>query len=75
MCGIGKSRAKRRLKVKIDTELFECAKFLDKFYIIARYPNGWVDGFPGELITHKEARNAKSCAEKIIQFCEGILAG
>jgi len=61
-------------KIEIREELFEDAKFLDKFYISARYPNGWVDGFPGELITAKEADNARHCAEEIIRFCESFLA-
>ncbi|MBU1128129.1 MAG: HEPN domain-containing protein [Candidatus Omnitrophica bacterium] len=63
-----------REKLEIDQDLLESAKLLDRFYISARYPNGWVEGFPGELITRKEAESAGSCAEKIIRFCEGILA-
>ena len=59
---------------KIDNELFNNAKQLDRFYIPARYPNGWSEGFPGEFITQEDAVNARNCAEKILRFCEGILA-
>lgn len=61
-------------KLEIDSELLEYAKLLDKFYISARYPNGWVEGFPGEMITQKEAEDARCCSEKIMRFCEDILA-
>lgn len=62
-------------KVPVSAELFDSARLLDKFYIPARYPNGWSEGFPGEYITKKDAEDAVSGSEKILRFCEGILAG
>lgn len=61
-------------KIKVEENLFDSAKGLDKFYIPARYPNGWSSGFPGEYITEKDAKNAISDSEKILRFCKGILA-
>lgn len=61
-------------KISVDSQLLEFGKTLDGFYISARYPNGWVEGFPGELITQKEAQDARNCAEEIIRFCETFLA-
>ena len=62
-------------KVDVPEEAFESAKGLDRFYIPARYPNGWSSGFPGEYITKKDAKNAISNSQKILRFCKSILAG
>ena len=62
-------------KVDVPEEAFENAKGLDRFYIPARYPNGWSSGFPGEYITKKDAKNAISNSQKILRFCKSILAG
>lgn len=61
-------------KIDIPLELRENARHLDKFYIPARYPNGWVSGTPSDYISREDAQNAVSNSEKIIQFCQGILA-
>lgn len=62
-------------KVDVPEEVFESAKGLDRFYIPARYPNGWSSGFPGEYITKKDAKDAISNSKKILRFCKSILAG
>ncbi|MFH1771809.1 MAG: HEPN domain-containing protein [Candidatus Omnitrophota bacterium] len=64
------------LKEKLDVPdgLFQSAIGLDKFYIPARYPNGWAAGFPAEYITRKDAENAISDSKKILRFCKDILA-
>ncbi len=64
------------LKEKLDVpkELFKSATSLDRFYIPARYPNGWAAGFPAEYITRKDAKDAISDSEKILRFCKDILA-
>jgi HEPN domain-containing protein len=61
-------------KITVPGDLIDKARHLDKFYIPARYPNGWVSGIPAEYITEEDAQNAISNSEKIIQFCESILA-
>ncbi len=49
--------------------LIEGAKILDKYYIPARYPNGFDSGAPMEYFTEKEAKEAIEYADKIIRFC------
>jgi hypothetical protein len=44
----------------------EGAKILDKYYIPARYPNGFDTGAPMEYFTEKEAKEAVEYADKII---------
>ncbi|ACX51666.1 HEPN domain protein [Ammonifex degensii KC4] len=61
-------------KVKVGEEILDCARTLDKFYVPARYPNGFAAGSPFEYFTEKEAENALFCAGRIVEFCEGILA-
>lgn len=61
-------------KVTIPGELIDKAKHLDRFYIPARYPNGWASGIPGDYITQEDAQNGISDSQRIIQFCKNILA-
>jgi HEPN domain-containing protein len=51
------------------------ALFLDKFYILARYPNGWGEGTPADFIKEDDAAKAIDCSEKIVRFCEGFFSG
>ena len=60
-------------KIAIPEQLINKAKKLDRFYIPARYPNGWVSGTPAEYITREDAQDAISNSEKILQFCEDFL--
>jgi HEPN domain-containing protein len=50
------------------------ARVLDRFYIPARYPNGWAEGIPADYISEEDACNALSHSEKIIRFCDSLLA-
>ena len=50
------------------------ALFLDKFYIPARYPNGWGEGTPADFITEEDAEDAIDYSEKIVRFCEGFFS-
>ena len=60
-----------KLSNEFDTEpLMEGAKILDKYYIPARYPNGFDIGAPMDYFTEKEAKEAIYYADKIIRFCE-----
>lgn len=60
-------------KLNVTDDLIDMAKHLDKFYIPARYPNGWASGIPAEYINKEDAQNAISNSEKILQFCESLL--
>ena len=64
-----------REKIPFSDEIMNCAKCVDKFYIPSRYPNGWASGAPSDYISREDAENAIGHSEKIIQFCNGILAG
>lgn len=61
-------------KLEVPEALFDQGRRIDKFYIPARYPNGWATGSPSEYITKEDAENAISDSEEILQFCEGLLA-
>jgi HEPN domain-containing protein len=53
----------------IPPELIEKAKILDKYYIPARYPNGFESGAPVDFFTRTEAGQAIDDAAEIIEFC------
>ena len=61
------------LNIDVDEEVSEGTKFLDKYYIISKYPNGWISGTPHDFITKKEAEDTILHSGKIIRFCESIL--
>ena len=56
-------------------ELVDAAEELDRHYIPARYPNSHPEGAPFEHYRKGEADRAAANAEKLIVFCEGLLAG
>ena len=58
----------------VSNELIDIGKLLDKYYIIARYPNGFASGAPKDYFSEKEAENAISGAREIIRFCQDHLA-
>jgi HEPN domain-containing protein len=47
---------------------------LDKAYIPTRYPNAHPSGSPRTRYTRDEARRLLSHAERVLGFCEGLLA-
>lgn len=61
-------------KAAVTEELFDCARVLDRFYIPARYPNGFESGSPFEYFTKKDAEYAIFCGRRIVEFCTGLLA-
>jgi HEPN domain-containing protein len=61
-------------KVSVPGEILACAQDLDKFYIPARYPNGWATGAPTEYIKREDAEHALIDSKQIIEFCKGFLA-
>jgi HEPN domain-containing protein len=58
----------------IPDELRRASKLLDKYYIIARYPNGFASGSPKDYFSENEARDAISSARQIIRFSKDHLA-
>ena len=59
----------------VSEELIDAALELDKAYIPARYPNAHASGSPRMRYTKTEAERLVAHAEKILQFCKGILSG
>lgn len=56
-------------EVKLSAALVDCARILDKHYILTRYPNGFASGAPTDFYTAREAHDAIACAEAILEFC------
>ena len=56
-------------------QLVDVAKALDKHYIPTRYPNSHPQGAPFEYYTRSEAECALTNSARVIDFCEGVLAG
>lgn len=54
--------------------LMDGALELDKAYIPTRYPNALPAGSPKDRYTKTEAERLTNYAEKIIEFCEGLLS-
>jgi len=50
--------------------LLLAARRLDRHYILARYPNGFPAGLPGEYYTVDDAREAITDARAIVEFCQ-----
>ncbi len=60
--------------VKPPERLIDAGKLLDKYYIIARYPNGFASGSPKDYFNEREANDAISAAREIIRFSQDHLA-
>ncbi len=61
-------------KISVPDDVLNCARALDRYYIPARYPNGFDSGSPFEYFTEEDARNAILYCRRVIEFCEGVLA-
>lgn len=61
-------------RVPVPEELKEGALELDKAYILARYPNAHPSGSPRRRYTRREAERLIDHAERILRFCENLLA-
>lgn len=62
-------------RIAFPVDLMDGARRLDRYYIPARYPNGWVSGVAGDYLTEEDAVSAISDSEKIVRFCADLLAG
>lgn len=56
-------------------ELMKGARSLDRWYVQARYPDGFPQGKPGDYVDQEDAEDAIGGAGRIIQYCAGLLAG
>jgi HEPN domain-containing protein len=57
-------------KFKVEDELINAAKNLDKHYVTSRYPNGFASGAPEDYYIANDAKEAVKNAEKIFQYCK-----
>ncbi|WP_301664590.1 HEPN domain-containing protein [Methanoculleus frigidifontis] len=58
----------------VPQNLFGIARSLDRSYVPARYPDGFPRGKPADYFGREDADDAVGGAERIIQFCDGLLA-
>ena len=58
----------------VTDETMEGAYELDKAYIPARYPNAHPSGSPRQRFTHDEAARLVKHAQRIVDFCAGLLS-
>jgi HEPN domain-containing protein len=65
------------LKERIDVPqaIVEAGRNLDRFYIPTRYPNSFDSGVPSDYFTEEDAEHAIGDSQRIIRFCESVLAG
>ena len=49
--------------------VLDAARQLDKVYLTARYPNGFVSGTPSDYFTEKDSREHIGHGRIILQFC------
>ncbi len=52
----------------VPTDLLKVARNLDRWYIQARYPDGFPQGKPGDYVDREDAEDAISGAGRILQF-------
>jgi HEPN domain-containing protein len=61
-------------RVSVTPQLLDAGRDLDRYYIPARYPNGWAAGAPKDMIREEDAALAIRRAEEVLRFCHGLLA-
>jgi HEPN domain-containing protein len=61
------------IRVKVEEELREMCQELDKAYIPTRYPDALPSGSPSRLYNQNEATRLIGYAQRIIDFCKGLL--
>jgi len=60
---------------RVTPDLLDAAKELDKAYLPARYPDALPASSPRRAYTATEAERMIGCADRIVRFCEDLLAG
>ncbi len=58
---------------EVPEEFFSYGRILTRYYIEARYPNGFPEGIPAEYFDEKMAEEAKNAARKILQWCKDLI--
>ncbi len=64
-----------RERESIPDQVADAGRTLDRYYVPARYPNGYAAGTPSDYIKDKDAADAITSAETILRFCDGLLGG
>jgi HEPN domain-containing protein len=59
---------------EVPEDLVDAALELDKAYIPTRYPNAHPSGSPKVRYTKAEAKRLIEDAQKVIEFCKGLLS-
>lgn len=60
-------------KLEIPADILNAGRNLDRFYVPARYPDGFERGKPADYFNMEDADGAISRSGKIIQFCADLL--
>ena len=60
--------------LSVPGEISDAAQEVDKAYILARYPDALPAGAPTDRFTRTEAERMVEDAERIVAFCQGLLA-
>jgi HEPN domain-containing protein len=63
-----------RERTDVPDEMVGLGRLLDRFYVPARYPNGWESGSPHDYFSKEDVDGAIRAADELIRFCEGLLA-
>ena len=58
---------------EVPEDILHKARILDRYYIEARYPNGFPEGSPMDFFDEKIALEAYDAARNIFRFCENII--
>ena len=58
--------------IPVPKELFDNARLLDRHYIPPRYPDAYIEGPPYEYYGERDAKEAITSANMIIEFIKGI---
>lgn len=61
-------------RLEVGQDILSLAQELDKAYIPSRYPNAHPAGAPTDLYNRVEAERLFGHAERIVRFCQGLLA-
>lgn len=60
-------------KISVPEKILNSARNLDRFYVPARYPDGFERGKPADYFDKVDADGAISRTREIIQFCSDLL--